>query len=71
MNSIWELDSEHIAAYTENLTIMHHISKYPVMATYYRAGKMFAIQYKVPSQHEYIVSKLLQGDYVVNSNIKS
>lgn len=52
-NAIWRLDSDNLAAYTEDHEVMAKIRRsYPdfiVMATYQQDGKLLAKQYRVPS----------------------
>ncbi|MEK5420169.1 hypothetical protein [Paenibacillus sp. FSL L8-0708] len=52
-NAIWRLDSNNLAAYTEDRTVWAKIRRsYPdftVMATYQEDGEIIARQYRIPS----------------------
>ncbi|MGD6871103.1 hypothetical protein ACQCU1_02765 [Sutcliffiella horikoshii] len=52
VNEIWQLDSEYLAAYSEDENIMRKVKRsYPtfeIMATYQKEGRSFALQYRIP-----------------------
>ncbi|RFT92333.1 hypothetical protein DX902_24345 [Paenibacillus jamilae] len=62
-NKIWRIDSDNLAAYTEDVTVMAKIkrsySDFHVMAEYFRFGKLIAIQYRVPEARKRSVKRLL------------
>ncbi|MGD7021510.1 hypothetical protein ACQCVK_02895 [Rossellomorea vietnamensis] len=51
-NEVWTIDSEYLAAYTEDRDIIRKIRRsYPmfdIMATYQTEGRVIAVQYKIP-----------------------
>lgn len=63
MNQIWRLNSDFLAAYTEDRRIMRKIKRsYPqfeIMAEYYRDGKRIAVQYRVPSAKKRTIRRML------------
>ncbi|WP_025717901.1 hypothetical protein [Paenibacillus sp. 1-18] len=62
-NKIWRIDSDNLAAYTEDVTVMVKIersySDFHVMAEYFRFGKLIAIQYRVPEVRKRSIKRLL------------
>ena len=52
MTEVWKLDNEYYCLYTENKDIMKRIRRYyadfEIMAEYFKADKLIAVQYKVP-----------------------
>ena len=62
-NRLWRLDSDSLAAYTEDPAVMKKIRRsYPdfdVMASYYRGGELIALQYRVPSRRKRSARHLL------------
>lgn len=63
MNKLWRLDSDSLAAYTEDRDVMRKIRRsykdFTVMAEYYRNGKLVALQYRVPSGRVRPIRRLL------------
>lgn len=62
-NAIWRLDSDTLAAYTEDREVMAKIKRsYPGFiesAQYYKSGELIARQYSVPSKRKRSARNLL------------
>ncbi|MGG4214307.1 hypothetical protein [Paenibacillus sp. FSL L8-0638] len=62
-NKIWRIDSDNLAAYTEDATVMEKIKRsysgFHIMAEYFRIGKLIAIQYRVPEARKRSIKRLL------------
>jgi hypothetical protein len=62
-NEIWRLDSNYLAAYTEDAEVIRKIRRsYPqfmIMAEYFKDGQCFALQYRVPSEKKRTIRRLL------------
>ncbi|GIM46839.1 hypothetical protein DNHGIG_23880 [Collibacillus ludicampi] len=61
-NEIWRLNSDYLAAYTEDPDVWRKIKRsygFKVMAEYYRNGKLFAMQYVVPNEKKRSIRHLL------------
>jgi hypothetical protein len=66
MNKLWRISPNHLAAYVEDHEVMRKIRRsYPdfvEMAQYYRDGRLFALQYRVPSARKRSARNLLGVD---------
>ncbi|MEC0253619.1 hypothetical protein [Paenibacillus lautus] len=62
-NALWRLDTDNLAAYTEDREVMRKIRRsYPdfvPMATYEKDGVIFGRQYRVPSARKRSARHLL------------
>lgn len=62
-NKIWRLDTDNLAAYTEDRGVMAKIRRsYPdfaIMARYYRGGELIGLQYRVLSRRKRSIVRLL------------
>lgn len=62
-NSIWRLDADNLAAYTEDGDTWRRIERsfpdFTIMATYEREGKVIGMQYRVPSARKRSIRRLL------------
>ncbi|MFA4134456.1 MULTISPECIES: hypothetical protein [unclassified Brevibacillus] len=65
-NSLWRLDADYLAAYTEDTGIMARIRRYypdvEPTAQYYRNGKRIAVQYRVPNGRKRSMRRILGVD---------
>ena len=65
-NSLWRIDADYLAAYTENPGIMVRIRRYypdiEPTARYYRDGKRIAVQYRVPNRRKRSMRRILGVD---------
>lgn len=62
MSDTWSLNSHYVAVYTEDEEVMKQLSEEPkcdVMAEYYKLGKRFAIQYKIPRSKKQRIEELV------------
>ena len=68
MNKLWRIDSGNLAAYTEDRDIMARIKRYypdvEIAAVYYREGRVFALQYRVPNRRKRSMRRILGVDVV-------
>jgi hypothetical protein len=63
VNEIWRLNSNYLAAYTEDAEVMRKIRRsYPqfkVMARYLKEGKLIGIQYLIPNVKKRTIRRML------------
>jgi hypothetical protein len=69
MNEIWRIDSDNLAAYTEDKAVMRKIRRsyrdtFTVMATYQKAGQLIGVQYRIPSDKKRTIRRMLGVDVV-------
>lgn len=61
-NSIWRLNADNLAAYTQDPEVICKIRRsYPdfiIMATYQRNGQVTGIQYRVPDARKRVAKRL-------------
>jgi len=65
MSDMWSLNSYYYAFYTEDEKVIQNISQEPkceIMAEYYRLGKRFAVQYKVPRPRKQHIEELIASN---------
>ncbi|GMA51820.1 hypothetical protein GCM10025857_31770 [Alicyclobacillus contaminans] len=66
MNQLWRLDREWLAAYSEDPHVWESIRRYrddfELMAEYYRDGRLFARQWRVPTSRKRVARRLLKCD---------
>lgn len=65
MNELWKLRYGNIAAYTEDKRIIRNIQRtkrrskrWKIMAEYFKDGKRFAVQYRIPRKDVKIAEKV-------------
>jgi hypothetical protein len=52
MNQLWKLEKGWLAGYSEDRDLIHRIKRYksdwPIMADYYKNGRLIAVQFRIP-----------------------
>ncbi len=65
MNELWRINSDYLAAYTEDPHIMRKLKRsypFPIMAEYESNGFIYARQYLIPNHKKRTMRKMLGVD---------